>query len=164
MAGSVNKAIILGNLGSDPEQRRTQNGALVVNLSVATNEVWTDRDSNEKREETEWHRVVLFGRTAEVAAEYLKKGSKVYIEGKIQTRKYQDQRTGQDRYTTEIRGRELHMLDSRSDGGPRQYGGSQESGYRQSSSDNYSKPSSPQPAEPQGMPDVPDDPMDDIPW
>ncbi len=112
MARGVNKVILVGNLGADPDVRYTANGGAVANLSVATSEVWKDRDSGEQKEKTEWHRVVLFGRLGEIAGEYLKKGSKVYLEGKLQTRKWQD-KSGQDRYTTEIVGNELQMLDSR---------------------------------------------------
>ena len=121
MAGSVNKVILVGNLGRDPEVRSTQSGSRVANLSLATSETWRDRNSGERRERTEWHRVVIFNdRLVDVAEKYLRKGSKIYIEGQLQTRKWQDQ-SGQDRYTTEVvlqnfRG-ELTMLDSRSDGG-----------------------------------------------
>lgn len=121
MAGSVNKVILIGNLGRDPEVRSTQDGAKIVQLSVATSEQWKDRNSGERRERTEWHRVVIFNeRLAEVAERYLKKGSKVYLEGQLQTRKWTD-KEGQDRYTTEVvlgrfRG-ELTMLDGRGDGG-----------------------------------------------
>ena len=117
MAGSVNKVILIGNLGRDPEVRSTQDGAKIVQLSVATSEQWKDRNSGERRERTEWHRVVIFNeRLGEVAERYLRKGSKVYLEGQLQTRKWQD-KEGQDRYTTEVvlgrfRG-ELTMLDSR---------------------------------------------------
>ncbi len=120
MAGSVNKVILIGNLGRDPEVRYTQNGDKIVHLSVATSERWKDRASGEPRERTEWHRVVLFNeRLGEVAERYLKKGSKVYLEGQLQTRKWTDQ-SGTDRYTTEVvlqrfRG-ELTMLDSRGEG------------------------------------------------
>jgi single-strand DNA-binding protein len=120
MAGSINKVILVGNLGRDPEVRQTQDGRPIVNLSLATSENWRDRSSGERRERTEWHRVVIFNdRLAEVAQKYLRKGSKVYLEGQLQTRKWQDQ-TGQDRYSTEVvlgqyRG-ELTMLDGRSDG------------------------------------------------
>lgn len=111
----VNKVILVGNLGSDPETRYTPNGTAVCNLSIATSESWTDKQSGQKQERTEWHRVVIFGKVAEVASQYLQKGSKVYIEGKNQTRKWQDQQ-GQDRYTTEvvvdINGT-MQMLDSR---------------------------------------------------
>jgi single-strand DNA-binding protein len=121
MAGSVNKVILVGNLGRDPEVRSTQDGAKIVQLSLATSESWNDRASGERRERTEWHRVVIFNdRIAEVAEKYLHKGSKVYVEGQLQTRKWQD-KEGMDRYTTEIvlgrfRG-ELTMLDSRSSEG-----------------------------------------------
>lgn len=120
MAGSVNKVILIGNLGSDPEVRRMQSGDAVVNLSVATSESWRDKNSGERREKTEWHRVVIFNdQLAKVAEQYLRKGMKVYLEGQLQTRKWQDQ-SGQDRYSTEVvlqkfRG-ELQMLDSRSEG------------------------------------------------
>ena len=120
MAGSVNKVILVGNLGRDPEARRMQSGDAVVNLSLATSESWNDRQTGEKRERTEWHRVVMFGKLAEVAERYLRKGSKVYIEGQLQTRKWQDQ-SGQDRYSTEVAvrgfGGSMVMLDSRG-GGP----------------------------------------------
>ena len=130
MAGSVNKVILVGNLGRDPETRQTQDGRPIVNMSVATSENWRDRQTGERRERTEWHRVVIFNeRLAEVAQNYLRKGSKVYLEGQLQTRKWTDQ-SGQERYTTEVvlgrfRG-ELTMLDSRADGGGgsgRDYGG-----------------------------------------
>ena len=117
MAGSVNKVILVGNLGRDPEVRSTQDGTKVANLSVATSENWKDKNSGERRERTEWHRVVIFNeRLADVAEKYLKKGSKVYIEGQLQTRKWTDQ-SGTEKYTTEIvlqrfRG-ELAMLDGR---------------------------------------------------
>lgn len=97
----INKVIIIGNLGQDPEIRYMPNGGAVANLSIATSETWRDKQTGEAREKTEWHRVVIFGKLAEVAGEYLKKGSQVYIEGQLQTRKWQDQ-SGQDRYTTEV--------------------------------------------------------------
>lgn len=106
----VNKVIIIGNLGADPEARQFNNGGSVTNISVATSEQWTDKQSGEKREATEWHRIVLFNRLGEIAAQYLRKGSKVYIEGSLRTRKYQDQ-NGQDRYITEIRAEQMQMLD-----------------------------------------------------
>ncbi|MDY0131214.1 MAG: single-stranded DNA-binding protein [Desulforegulaceae bacterium] len=106
----VNKAILLGNLGQDPEMRYTQDGNPVCNFSIATNEAWKDRNTGEKREKTEWHRIVVFRGLAEVCARYLKKGSKVYIEGKIQTRTYE--KNGATHYITEIVGNELRMLDS----------------------------------------------------
>src|SRR6188474_3465397 len=120
MAGSVNKAIIVGNLGGEPEVRNLPSGGKVVNLSVATSEHWKDKQSGERRERTEWHRIVIFNEgLAKVAEQYLTKGSKVYIEGQIQTRKWQDQ-SGTDRYSTEIVlqgfNSVLTMLDSRKDG------------------------------------------------
>lgn len=128
MAGSVNKVILVGNLGRDPEVRHTNDGNPIVNLSVATSETWRDRSSGERRERTEWHRVVIFNeRLGEVAQKYLQKGSKVYLEGQLQTRKWTDQQ-GVEKYTTEVvlnrfRG-ELTMLDSRSGGGGDFDGGS----------------------------------------
>ena len=115
MAG-VNKVIIVGNLGNDPEMRTMPNGEAVANISVATSESWTDKNTGERREVTEWHRIVLYRRQAEVAGQYLRKGSKVYVEGRLRTRKWQDQ-NGQDRYTTEIQGDVLQMLDSRNSQG-----------------------------------------------
>lgn len=132
MAGSVNKVILVGNLGTDPEIRRLNSGDPVVNLSVATSENWRDKQTGERREKTEWHKVVIFNDAlAKVAENYLRKGSKVYIEGQLQTRKWTDQ-NGNDRYTTEIvlqkyRG-ELTMLDSRNDGGGRSYDAVDQSG------------------------------------
>jgi len=121
MAGSVNKVILIGNLGADPEVRHTQDGRPIVNLRVATSESWRDRNSGERRERTEWHRVVIFSEgLAKIAEQYLKKGSKVYLEGQLQTRKWQDQ-SGQDRYSTEVVlqgfNSNLTMLDSRGEGG-----------------------------------------------
>ena len=114
---SVNKVIVVGNLGRDPETRYMPDGAAITNVSVATSFQWTDKASGEKKEETEWHRVVFRGKLAEVAGEYLKKGSQVYVEGSLRTRKYQDKETGKDRYSTEIRGDEMKMLGSRPGGG-----------------------------------------------
>ena len=125
MAGSVNKVILIGNLGKDPEVRRLNSGEPVVNLSVATSENWRDKQTGERKEKTEWHRVVIFNENlAKVAEQYLKKGAKVYIEGQLQTRKWQDQ-SGQEKYSTEVvlqryRG-ELTMLDSRGGGGGGDY-------------------------------------------
>lgn len=113
MAG-VNKVIIVGNLGADPEVRTMPNGSAVANISVATSENWIDKNTNERREITEWHRIVFYRRQAEIVGEYLRKGSKVYVEGRLRTRKWQDQ-NGQDRYTTEIQGDVLQMLDSRNE-------------------------------------------------
>ena len=127
MAGSVNKVIIVGNLGNDPDVRSFPNGGKVANLSIATSERWRDKNSGENRERTEWHRIAVYNEAlVRVVEQYLKKGSKVYIEGQLETRKWQDQ-SGQDRYTTEIALRpyrsELHMLDSRGGDGSNNYGG-----------------------------------------
>ena len=111
----VNKVIIVGNLGADPEARQFSNGGSVTNISVATSEQWTDKQSGEKQEATEWHRISLFNRLGEVAAQYLRKGSKVYIEGSLRTRKYQDPQ-GQDRFITEIRAEQMQMLDGKNEG------------------------------------------------
>jgi single-strand DNA-binding protein len=114
---SVNKVILIGNLGRDPETRYLPSGDAVTNISIATTDKWKDKASGEMKEATEWHRVSFFGRLAEIAGEYLKKGSQVYIEGSLRTRKYQDKETGKDRYSTEIRGEEMKMLGSRAGGG-----------------------------------------------
>ena len=128
MARGVNKAIILGNLGQDPEKRETTNGAAVVNLSVATSEQWTDKQSGERRENTEWHRVVIFGKLGEIAAQYLSKGSQVYLEGRIQTRKWQDQ-SGNDRYSTEIVANEMQMIGGGGSSGGGSVGPGSKGGY-----------------------------------
>ena len=116
MARGVNKVTLIGNLGADPEVRYTANGSAVANIRLATAESWRDKESGEQQERTEWHRVVFFSRLAEIVGEYLKKGSQVYIEGRLQTRKWQD-RDGNDRYTTEIVANEMQMLGGRSGGG-----------------------------------------------
>ena len=116
MARGINKVIIIGNLGRDPETRYAQNGSPVTNFSVATSETWRDRASGENQERTEWHNIVCFARLAEIAGEYLRKGSKVYIEGSLRTSQWEQD--GQKRYKTEIMARELQMLDSRGGGGP----------------------------------------------
>lgn len=105
----INKVILVGNLGQDPETRHTQAGGAITNISIATTDSWTDKQSGQKQDRTEWHRVVFFNRLAEIAAEYLRKGSQVYVEGSLRTRKWQDQQ-GQERYTTEIVAAELQML------------------------------------------------------
>jgi single-strand DNA-binding protein len=139
MAGSVNKVILIGNLGRDPEVRSFQNGGKVCNLRIATSENWKDRNTGERRERTEWHSVAIFNEgLVRVAEQYLRKGSKVYIEGQLQTRKWQDQ-SGNDRYSTEVVlqgfGSTLTMLDGRGEGGGAggggggNYGGGQDSGY-----------------------------------
>lgn len=135
--GTVNKVIILGRLGQDPETRNTASGTLVVNLNVATNEIGPQDQNGNRQDVTEWHRIVLFGRTAEVAAQYLSKGSSVYIEGRLQTRKWQDQ-NGQDRYSTEIVGNEMQLL-----GGQGQNGGGQpqgQGGYQQPQGGGFQQP------------------------
>lgn len=143
MAGSVNKVILVGNLGADPEIRSMQNGNPVCNLRIATSESWRDKSSGERRERTEWHRVVIFNEgLCRIAEQYLKKGAKVYIEGQIQTRKWQDQQ-GQDRYSTEVVlqgfNSTLTMLDSRNSGGASggggDFGGSSSGGYDQGGGD-----------------------------
>lgn len=136
MAGSVNKVILVGNLGADPEIRRTQDGRPIANLSIATSESWRDKNTGERRDKTEWHRVVIFSEgLCKVAENYLRKGSKVYLEGQLQTRKWQDQQ-GQDRYSTEVVlqgfSSNLTMLDGRNDnqgGGGGDYGGGGQVGY-----------------------------------
>lgn len=127
MARGINKVILIGNLGRDPEVRYMPSGGAVANLTLATSENWKDKNTGENQERTEWHRVVMFGRLGEIAGEYLKKGSKVYIEGKLQTRKWQGQ-DGQDRYTTEIVANEMQMLDSR--GGGSDYAGGEAANSR----------------------------------
>ena len=129
MARGINKVILVGNLGKDPEVRYMPSGGAVANLTIATSESWKDKATGEQKEQTEWHRVVMFGRLGEIAGEYLKKGSQVYIEGKLQTRKWQDQQ-GQDKYTTEIVANEMQMLGGRggSGGGASDFGGSSDFG------------------------------------
>ncbi|MDF1833044.1 MAG: single-stranded DNA-binding protein [Porticoccaceae bacterium] len=127
MARGINKVILIGNLGQDPDTRYMPSGGAVTNLTIATSETWKDKQTGQPQERTEWHRVVFFNRLAEIAGEYLKKGSKVYIEGSLRTRKWQDKNTGADRYTTEIVANEMQMLDSR--GGGEGMGGGQ--GYAQ---------------------------------
>lgn len=125
MARGINKVILVGNLGRDPETRYTPEGTAISNLAVATSESWKDKHSGEMQERTEWHRVVMYGRLAEIASEYLKKGSKLYIEGKLRTNKWQD-KAGVERYTTEIIGSEMQMLDAKgvSGGGSAAYASS----------------------------------------
>ena len=149
MARGVNKAIIVGTLGQDPEIRYTANGSAVANIRVATNESWKDKQTGEQQERTEWHSIVMWGRLAEIAQQYLKKGSQAYFEGRIQTRKWQDQ-SGNDRYTTEIVANEMQMLGGRGGGGgaPMDSGGGGQS---------QSKPAAPETA-------PMDDGFDDIPF
>ena len=113
---SVNKVILIGNLGADPESRFAPSGDAICNIRLATTETWRDKNTGERREATEWHRVAFFGKLAEIAGQYLRKGSQVYVEGSIRTRKWQDQATGQDRYATEVRVDQMQMLGGRQDG------------------------------------------------
>lgn len=159
----LNKVILIGRLGADPEVRFMPSGGQVTTIRLATNRRWRDKQTNERKEETEWHRVVFFSRLAEVAGEYLKKGSQVYVEGRIRTQKWQGQ-DGQDRYTTEIVAEEMHMLDSRS-GGTASFGGDQPQGGHAPAG----RPSSgqrPEPMPSDSMPPSPnyDDFDDDIPF
>ncbi|MDX1570968.1 MAG: single-stranded DNA-binding protein [Xanthomonadales bacterium] len=126
MSRGVNKVILVGNLGADPETRYTTSGSAVSNIRLATSRQWRDRNTNEMQEDTQWHRVVMFGRLGEIAGEYLRKGSKVYIEGRLQTRSYQDQQ-GQEKWITEIVAEDMQMLDSRG-GGSAGMGGGQGGG------------------------------------
>jgi len=142
MARGINKVILVGNLGNDPEVRYMPSGGAVANITVATSETWKDKNTGQKQDKTEWHRVVMFNRLGEIAGEYLKKGAKVYIEGKLQTRKWQD-KNGQDRYTTEIVANEMQMLDSRGGSGdfaPAQQFSGQQQGRPQQQSNNNNAP------------------------
>ncbi|MDE0286012.1 MAG: single-stranded DNA-binding protein [Gammaproteobacteria bacterium] len=116
MARGINKVILIGNLGNDPDVRYTSGGSPIANISLATSESWRDKETGDQQERTEWHRIVFFGRLAEIVSEYVRKGSKVYVEGRLQTRKWQD-RDGNDRYTTEIVANEMQMLDSKGGAG-----------------------------------------------
>ena len=153
MARGINKVILIGNLGADPETRYMPSGGAVTNIRLATSESWKDRNTGEAQERTEWHRVVFFGRLGEIAGEYLKKGSKVYVEGSLRTRKWQDQ-GGQDRYTTEIVANEMQMLDSRGGGGGADF------------NSGYSRGGASRTAEPAGSASAPagNDFDDDIPF
>lgn len=157
MARGINKVILIGNLGADPEVRYSPSGSAVANIRLATTDQWRDRNSNEQQERTEWHRVVCFGRLAEIVGEYLRKGSKVYIEGRLQTRKWQGQ-DGQDRYTTEIVANDMQMLDSRG-GGSAPYDDSNERGREPAP-----EPSSPQQRSSSPPPSADDNFEDDIPF
>ena len=129
MARGVNKVILVGNLGRDPEMRYIESGTAIANITVATSESWNDKQTGEKVEKTEWHRVVFFGKLAEIVGEYLRKGSQVYIEGSLQTRKWQDD-GGNDRYTTEIKARDMQMLGSRGDNTQSGHAQQQAEGFR----------------------------------
>ncbi len=166
MARGINKVIVVGNLGGDPETRYMPSGSAVTNMTVATNESWKDKQTGEQKERTEWHKVAMFGRLAEIAAEYLRKGSQVYIEGKLRTRKWQG-KDGQDRYTTEIIADEMQMLGGRGGaggggsfggggGGGQQDGGQQDGGQQGGGQQGGGGSAPPQPG--------PDDFDDDIPF
>lgn len=166
----VNKVILVGNLGQDPEVRYMPNGGAVANLSIATSETWRDKQTGEAREKTEWHRVVIFGKLAEVAGEYLKKGSQVYIEGQLQTRKWQDQ-SGQDRYTTEVVvniGGSMQMLGGRGGDSSSQGQGGAQGGWGQPQQPTAPQTQSTQYSgggpKPQGGNEPPIDFDDDIPF
>ena len=133
MARGINKAIVVGNLGRDPEVRYSANGNAIANVTIATTDSWKDRQSGERQEKTEWHRVVFFGRLAEIAGEYLKKGSQVYVEGRLQTRKWEDL-DGNERYTTEIVAADMQMLGGRGGGGDTQGGSAPDFGEASSGS------------------------------
>ena len=146
MARGVNKVIIVGNCGQDPETRFMPSGGAVTNLSIATSESWKDKNTGDQQERTEWHKVVFFNRLAEIAGEYVKKGSKLYVEGSLRTRKWQGQ-DGQDRFTTEIVASEMQMLDSRGGaqgGGDYQQSSNQQPSNQQPSNQQYSQQSAPQ--------------------
>lgn len=172
MARGVNKVILIGNLGADPETRNTPNGTAVTNLNLATDESYKDRQTGQMVPRTEWHRIVIFGKVAEVAGQYLRKGSKVYIEGRLQTRKWQDQ-SGQDKFTTEIvvdMGGQMQMLDSRgAEGGQNnnqgQRSGSQGAPAQQQPQNPAANPNDDRGGYSQGsMPEPVDDFDDDIPF
>lgn len=135
----INKVILVGNLGNDPEHRMLPSGGAVTNISIATSEAWKDKNTGQQQERTEWHRVVFFNRLAEIAAEYLRKGSKVYVEGSLRTRKWQDQQSGQDRYSTEIVASEMQMLDSRGGDGGSGGGGQSQGNYGGGSGGGFSQ-------------------------
>lgn len=156
---SVNKVILVGNLGADPETRYMPNGDAVCNIRLATTESWKDKSSGEKREITEWHRVVFYRKLAEIAGQYLRKGSSVYIEGRIRTRKWQD-KDGQDRYTTEIEATEMQMLGGRGGDGGQHGGGSPDPQQGRQQQDGQQRPRQSAPPASRGF----DDMEDDIPF
>jgi single-strand DNA-binding protein len=156
---SVNKVILVGNLGADPETRYMQNGDAVCNIRLATTESWKDKSSGEKREITEWHRVVFYRKLAEIAGQYLRKGSSVYIEGRIRTRKWQD-KDGQDRYTTEIEATEMQMLGGRGGDGGQHGGGSPDPQQGRQQQGGQQRPRQSAPPASRGF----DDMEDDIPF
>ena len=147
---SVNKVILIGNLGRDPEVRYTPSGAAVCNISLATTRNWKSREGGERQEETEWHRVVFYDRLAEIAGEYLKKGRSVYVEGRLKTRKWQDKETGADRYSTEIVADQMQMLGGREGGG--EMGGGDSGGFSQPPARRAPQQQQPRPAAPAAAP------------
>ncbi len=161
MGKGINKVIIVGNLGNDPDLRYSGDGKAIANLSIATSEMWKDKNTGEQQQRTEWHRVVFFGRTAEVCGEYLQKGSMVFVEGKLQTRKWQDQ-NGNDRYSTEVMGNEMQML-----GGTKEKSAPPQD-YRGHSGSNQGNPASQAPAATQSRQNSAPQPSnefdDDIPY
>lgn len=172
MARGINKVILVGNIGGDPETRYMPNGGAVTNITLATSDSWKDKNTGQMNERTEWHRIVFFNRLAEIAGEYLRKGSKVYVEGALRTRKWQGQ-DGQDRYTTEIVASEMQMLDGRNGGGDNMGGGYQQQGgdmgYNQQPQQSAPRQQAPQQAAPQQQapqqqPPAFDDFDDDIPF
>ncbi len=156
MARGINKVILIGNLGADPEVRYMPSGGAVANVRLATTDSWKDRQSGEQQERTEWHRVVFYGRLGEIAGEYLRKGSKVYVEGRLQTRKWQGQ-DGQDRYTTEIVANDMQMLDSRGGAGSFQESAAPTENWEQ-------RPAQQKKSQPASAPAPVDDFDDDIPF
>lgn len=155
---SVNKVIIVGNLGRDPEMRTFPSGDQVANVTIATTDRWTDKNSGEKKEATEWHRVTFNGKLAEVVGQYLRKGSQVYVEGSLRTRKWTDQATGQDRYATEIRADTMQMLGQRQDSGQGGNSGSQGSGQQQrQQAPQQQRQEAPAPQRARGFDDMDDD-------
>jgi len=155
----VNKVLVIGNLGNDPETRYLPSGGAVTNITVATSESWKDKTSGQQQERTEWHRICFFNKLAEIAGEYLRKGSKVYIEGSLRTRKWQDQ-SGADRYSTEIIADQMQMLDSKPEG---QQGGAKQD-YRGHGGSNQANPTNAPASAPQPAPGGMDDFEDDIPF
>lgn len=160
MSRGINKVILIGNLGNDPETRYTAQGSAITNISLATDESYKDKNTGQIVPKTEWHSIVMFNKLAEISAEYLRKGSKVYIEGRLQTQKWQDKETGQDRYKTEIVANEMQMLDSKQDSGqaqqPQQNAPVQQTQYQPQQNapqqqGSYSQQQAPQ-APPQGQP------------
>jgi len=163
---SINKVILIGNLGKDPELKFLQSGQPVANFSIATSEKWKDKSTGETKEQTEWHNIIMFGKLAEIAGQYLKKGSSVFVEGRLQTRKWQD-KNGQDRYTTEIIANEMKMLGGRGEHGGGEHGGSgNDDNHKQDNHRGYYQPPIPQSARNQASmaAQAPGGFDDDIPW